>query len=86
MLKTIESVKQSQLNNLQIPIAQPKTITNIDCDPAVSSTEHYPTPANNTDAIGEALLNGRHLIILNKSGSSGVPMKTAVLNGQSRKV
>ena len=32
----------------------------------------YPTPAPNVDAIRMAPLNGRHLIILNKSGHNNV--------------
>jgi hypothetical protein len=37
--------------------------------PAVSSPEYYPTPAPNADVIRKPLLAGRHLIILNRSGS-----------------
>jgi len=44
-------------------------IANICSDPAVSSPEYYPTSAPIVDAIGEALLSGKHLIILNTSGS-----------------
>jgi len=70
MHKTIQSGRQPQANSLQIPIAHSKPIGNICSDPAVSSPEYYPTSAPIVDAIGEALLSGKHLIILNNSSHS----------------
>jgi hypothetical protein len=52
---------------LQIPIAHSTRINHHCRDPAVSSSEYYLTPASKADVIGKPLLDGRHLIILNKS-------------------
>ena len=49
-------------------------------DPAVSSPEYYLTPAPNADVIGEPLLVGRHLIILNNSGETLSDGDIAFLN------
>jgi len=72
MHKNIEPDTPAQANTLQIPIAQAQQIRDICCDPAVSSPEDYPTPAPNADVIRKPLLDGRHLIILNRSRRSRI--------------
>ncbi len=70
MHKNIEPGTPAQANTLQIPIAQSLLPHRCRHDPAVSSPEDYPTPAPNADVIRKPLLDGRHLIILNRSSRS----------------